>query len=135
VSSHTSGPPTPTYPVFNDDGHSYHGANIMSEQSGLSNGHMNSQAQLVHNYSSGLNVHHSVLPNRFDSPPPILAPIQNDRFVRRSDESHSQSPSHTGSPYIHHPQPLPDYQYHAPIGISSGWKPEGGMRKSVSTVV
>jgi zinc finger protein CreA/MIG len=131
VSSHTSGPPTPTYPVFNDGGH-YHGANIMSEQSGLSNGHISSQGQLVHNYSSGLN---SVLPNRFDSPPPILAPIQNDRFVRRTDEPHSQSPSHTGSPYIHHPQPLPDYQYQTPIGISSQWKSEGGMRKGVGTVV
>ncbi|TFK63461.1 hypothetical protein BDN72DRAFT_847581 [Pluteus cervinus] len=121
VSSHTSGPPTPTYAVFNDEAHNYHSGNMMSEQ----NGHM------VHNYSSAIAVHNSGMSNRFESPPPILAPIQNERIVRRSDDGHAPSPS---SPYIHHPQPLSDYQY--PMGLGpGGWKSEGGMRKGVGTVV
>lgn len=129
VSSHTSGPPTPTYAVFNDDAQAYHhGNNIMSQ----STGHLTSHGQLVHNYPSGMTVQHS---SRFDSPPPVLAPIQSDRVVRRSDDAHSQSPSHSGSPYIHHPQPLPEYQYPSMGMGSTNWKSENSMRKGVDSIV
>ncbi|PPQ84698.1 hypothetical protein CVT24_002673 [Panaeolus cyanescens] len=132
VSSHTSGPPTPTYPVFHDDGH-YHGNGaIIDQQSHMSNGHINSQPQLVHNgYGSNVQSHGG----RFDSPPPILAPIQDDRIMRRVDDRHSQS--HNASPYIHHPQPLPtDYPYHQSMTLGHGaWKQESGMRKGVGATL
>ncbi|KAF8886957.1 hypothetical protein BD779DRAFT_1528922 [Infundibulicybe gibba] len=125
VSSHTSGPPTPTYTVSYDDAHAYHHGNSMIAD------HHN---QLVHpGYSPNMSVQGG---NRFDSPPPILAPIQGDRLLRR-EERHSQPQSHSGSPYLHHPQPLPtDYQYHQSLGLGHGaWKSESGMRKGVGALV
>ncbi|KDR84551.1 hypothetical protein GALMADRAFT_262763 [Galerina marginata CBS 339.88] len=131
VSSHTSGPPTPTYPVFHDDGQTYHhGGGMIADHSGLHNGHINSQSHIIHQgYSS--NVQSA---GRFDSPPPILAPIQDERFIRR-DDRHVQS--HNNSPYIHHPQPLPtEYPYHQSLGLGHGaWKGDGGMRRGVGTAL
>ncbi|KAF8642781.1 hypothetical protein AX16_009414 [Volvariella volvacea WC 439] len=129
VSSHTSGPPTPTtYPGFSDEAHTYqHGGNLISDQ------HISSQGQLVHSY----NVHSSNIP-RFESPPPVLAPIQDERLIRRADERHQGQASSHSSPYIHHPQPLPnDYPYHpASMNLSHGaWKSESGMRKGVNTIM
>ncbi|KAF8166010.1 hypothetical protein B0H34DRAFT_259043 [Crassisporium funariophilum] len=128
VSSHTSGPPTPTYPVFHDEAHSYHhGNNMIADHSGLNNSH---RSHIVHNnYANGVQN-----AGRFDSPPPILAPIQDERLVPR-DERHSQS--HSSSPYIHHPQPLPtEYPYHQNLGLGHGaWKAESGMRKGVGAAL
>jgi zinc finger protein CreA/MIG len=122
VSSHPSGPPTPSY-VYHDDAHAYHHSNgIMADPPSLTNGHISSHGQL---YSPTMTVqnHH-----RFDSPPPTLAPIQDERYIRRGDR-HSGSHSHS---YLHHPQPISnDYQYHHhSIGLGhGGWKPESGLRK------
>lgn len=142
VSSHTSGPPTPTYNVFHDDAHTYHhGSNMIPDQPGLANGHISSQGQLVHpGYSPTISVQSTSLPNSpFDSPPPILAPIQDERVMRRDEQRHSQIQSHhSTSPYIHHPQPLPtEYQYHQSLGLGHGaWKSDSGLRsKGVGALV
>ncbi|KIM38610.1 hypothetical protein M413DRAFT_447606 [Hebeloma cylindrosporum] len=130
VSSHTSGPPTPTYPVFHDDAHYQHNHSMIPDHSGMGNANMNSHSHhlMHHGYSS------NVQNNRFASPPPILAPIQDDRHMRR-DERHSQ-PHNTSSTYIHHPQPLAtDYPYQS-LGLGHGaWKGDSGMRKNVGTAL
>jgi zinc finger protein CreA/MIG len=129
VSSHTSGPPTPSY-VYHEDAHAYHHTNGMVSEPGIGNGHINSHGGLVHHSYSPAVVqsHHG----RFDSPPPTLAPIQDERYIRRED-------SHSSHSYIHHPHSLSsDYQYHhhQPIGLGhGGWKPESGIRKSVASLV
>ena len=125
VSSHTSGPPTPSY-VYHDDAHAYHHA--VSEP-GLGNGHITSHGLVHHSYSPAVvQSHHG----RFESPPPILAPIQDERYIRRED-------GHSGS-YLHHSPALSsEYQYHnhhQPIGLAhGGWKSESGMRKSIASLV
>lgn len=108
VSSHTSGPPTPTYNVYDDPQARYHGNAIIADQ--------NHQLYA----SSG----------RYDSPPPTLAPIQE-----RREDCHPQS--HASSPYIHHPQPLPnDYSHYPPLSIGhTPWKSESGMRKGVGALI
>ncbi|KAF8955000.1 hypothetical protein BDZ97DRAFT_1862005 [Flammula alnicola] len=131
VSSHTSGPPTPTYPVFHDEAHQYnhHSSSLIADHSGMGSAHMGSQSHLIHNGYANMQGG-----GRFESPPPILAPIQDARLIRR-DDRHSQS--HNASPYIHHPQPLPtDYPYHQSLGLGHGaWKGESGMRKGVGTAL
>ena len=101
---------------------------MIPDHSGMGNAHMNSQTHHImhHGYSS------NVQNNRFDSPPPILAPIQDERHIRR-DERHA----HNTSTYIHHPQPLTtDYPYHQSLGLGHGaWKGDSGMRKNVGTAL
>lgn len=135
ASSHTSGPPTPTYAVFHDDAHAYHhGSAMISDQPGLSQGHISPQGHLVHaGYSPTIPVHSGSLSGRF-SPPPVLAPIQDDRQIRREERLHpSQLQSHLPSQYIHHPQPLTSqYQYHNQHSMGMGhgaWKSDGTLRK------
>ena len=134
VSSQTSGPPTPTYPAFHDESRgTYQSNGMMSNHSGMSNGHMSSHSHLVHHTYNSNGVQEN---GRFDSPPPILAPIQDERFVRRDD--HHQQQSHTSTPYIHHPQPLTNEYptYHQPMGLGHGaWKAESGMRKGVGAAL
>jgi zinc finger protein CreA/MIG len=69
--------------------------------------------------------HHIYASNgRFDSPPPTLAPIQE----QRRDECHSSSP------YIH--QQAPDYSHHQYTHLSMGhWKSESGLRKGVGALI
>lgn len=135
VSSHTSGPPTPTYPVFHDDGaHAYHQSNgMMAEHAGMGASHINSQSHMMHNaYSSSGTINNQ---SRFESPPPILAPIQDVRFIRHRDDRHSQS---HGSSYMHQPQPLggESYSYHQSLGLGHGaWKGESGMRKNIGAAL
>lgn len=107
VSSHTSGPPTPTYNVYDDSQARYHSNAIIADH-----GHL---------YPSA---------GRFDSPPPTLAPIQE-----RRDDCHPQS--HASSPYIHHPQPLSnDYPHYPPLSIGHApWKSESGLRKGVGALI
>jgi zinc finger protein CreA/MIG len=88
----------------------------------MAGGHINTQGHLVHpSYSP-------TIPSRFDSPPPVLAPIQDER-VRGSGER-GQANGNGSSPYLHHPQPMGnEYQYHQNLGLSHGaWKAESGMR-------
>jgi len=102
---------------------------MITDHSGMGHTHMNSQSHhiLHHNYPS------HVQNNRFNSPPPTLAPIQDERLIRR-DERHTQP--HNTSPYIHHPQPLSEYPYHQSLGLGHGaWKSESGMRKNVGTAL
>ena len=145
------GPTSPSYPVFHDDAHSYQNGSMIMEhppdQPNLGNGHISSQGTLVHpSYSPTLPLpsHSHSLSSRFDSPPPTLAPIQNERVVR--GESHGRQSSgttqisshHSNSSYMHHPQSLgSEYQYHQPMGLSHGsWKADGPLRnKAVGTLV
>ncbi|KAF8957700.1 hypothetical protein BDZ97DRAFT_1844789 [Flammula alnicola] len=130
MSSHTSGPPTPTYPVSHDEAHqyNYHSSRMIAHHSGMGSAHMGSQSHLIHNGYANMQGR-----GNFKSPP-ILAPIQDARLIRR-DDCHSQS--HNTSPYIHHPQPLlADYPYHQSLGLGHGaWKGESGMRKGVGTAL
>ncbi|KAM6496486.1 hypothetical protein JOM56_009192 [Amanita muscaria] len=140
VSSHTSGPPTPTYPVFHDDGHSYHSSGMLSNEA-HNHSHMGVQNHLLHP-NHVYHQHNGAHPqsssgamglggSRFvDSPPPTLAPIQDERYIRR-DDRHSHS--HTSSPYIHHPQPLAsEYPYHQSLGLTTAaWKSDHAMRKAL----
>ncbi|KAF8964895.1 hypothetical protein BDZ97DRAFT_1813973 [Flammula alnicola] len=130
VSSHTSGPPTPKYPVFHDEAHQYNyrSSRMIADHSGMGSAHMGSQSHLIHNGYANMQGG-----GNFESPP-ILAPIQDARLIRR-DDRHSQS--HNTSPYIHHPQPLlADYPYHQSLGLGHGaWKGESGMRKGVGTAL
>ncbi|PFH50396.1 hypothetical protein AMATHDRAFT_75624 [Amanita thiersii Skay4041] len=154
VSSHTSGPPTPTYPVFHDDGtHSYTGNGMLGGGDQNNNTHMGLSSHLMHSAAAaaaaayhhhapshvqsssapGMTVHAN---GRFvDSPPPTLAPIQDERLIRREDRHSTQS--HAPSPYIHHPQPLPtDYPYHQSLSLGTpAWKTESGLRKGIGALV
>ena len=67
---------------------------------------------------------------RFDSPPPTLAPIQDERLIRRDVERGHGG----GSPHIYQPQPMPEYQYHSGLGHGA-WKTEGGLRKGIGALV
>jgi zinc finger protein CreA/MIG len=169
--SQTHAVPPSSYSLFHEDGN-YHRSGLhvdhaADQGSSLSGGHqINSQGQLVHpQYSpappllsapaASLS---SVAPShgfrgRFDSPPPILAPIQDERAMRgdaRLSSSlglHGHHPHHLHQhspsiipPYMHHPQPLAtDYSYHQTIGLDHGhlaWKVDGGVRsKGVGALV
>ena len=154
VSSHNSGPPTPNYPVFHDDAHSYHhhqhsqhhGNGMMNndhhhhQQQQQQHQHQQQHQQQHHSQShllpqhSGNHYHsngHSA--GRFNSPPPTLAPIQGERLIRRDDSRHSQN--HSTSPYIHS-QPVGDYPYHQGMGLGHGaWKADSGMRKGLGAAL
>ncbi|KAK2463733.1 hypothetical protein APHAL10511_004226 [Amanita phalloides] len=145
VSSHTSGPPTPTYPVFHSDSHhAYHGDGMLGSEG---NGHpsMGVPSHILHSnnmyHHNGPQAHSTsgamgLSGGRFvDSPPPVLAPIQDERFIRRDDRHSAQS--HSSSPYIHHPQPLTtEYSYPQSIGLTTGgWKSENALRKGVGALV
>lgn len=147
VSSHTSGPPTPTYPVFHGDGHAYHADGLLGNE-GTSHPSMGVPSHILHqnnvyhhHHHGGSQTHSSsgamgLGSGRFvDSPPPTLAPIQDERFIRREDRHSTQS--HSSSPYIHHPQPLSsDYPYSQPLGLpTAGWKSENSLRKGVGALV
>ncbi|KAF8179195.1 hypothetical protein BJ912DRAFT_982854 [Pholiota molesta] len=148
VSSHASGPPTPTYPVFHDDGsHTYHQSNNMiADHSAMNNNHhINTQSHMMHNTYSSNGVPTQARFNspprqpRFASPPPILAPIQDVRVIRaRDDLHHHPVHSHNNSAYLHHPQPLASdsYPFHQSIGLGHGaWKGDNGMRKNVGATL
>jgi zinc finger protein CreA/MIG len=90
ASSHTSGPPTPTYNIYDDAQARYHTNPMMPEQ-----GH--------HLYASSA---------RFDSPPPTLAPIQE----RRDDCSSSPYIHH----YPHAAQYPPLSMWKSESGLRKG---------------
>ncbi|KAF8329911.1 hypothetical protein F5887DRAFT_1003430, partial [Amanita rubescens] len=144
VSSHTSGPPTPTYPVFHGDGHAYHADSLMGNEAhshpsmGMPSHILHSNSMYHHNGSQSQSSSGAITLSggRFvDSPPPVLAPIQDERYIRREDRHSTQS--HSSSPYIHHPQPLSsDYPYSQQIGLpTGGWKSENSLRKGLGALV
>jgi len=144
VSSHTSGPPTPTYPVFHGDGHAYHADSLMGNEAhshpsmGMPSHILHSNSMYHHNGSQSQSSSGAITLSggRFvDSPPPVLAPIQDERYIRREDRHPTQS--HSSSPYIHHPQPLSsDYPYSQQIGLpTGGWKSENSLRKGLGALV
>ncbi|KAF9226949.1 hypothetical protein BS17DRAFT_669736, partial [Gyrodon lividus] len=136
--SQASGPSTPNYPGFRDDGHdgtSYQPIEPVPDHSGLANGYMSSQNHLVH-----ATYNHSMMPQqnmpRYDSPPPILAPIQDERVIRGDIRvSHVQlspvssiPPTPLSSSFMH--SSMHSYPYHTPhISLNQGgWKPDGLLR-------
>ncbi len=134
VSSHhsaASGPPTPPYSLSYDDGHSYsHNSHeMLTVHSGIHNGHMGAQSHYLQNGYSSNAVGH--VP-RFASPPPTLAPIQDERYIRRQEPRHLQT--HVSSPYIHQPQPLStEYSYHHMSLGHGAWR--GDVRKGIGATV
>jgi zinc finger protein CreA/MIG len=131
VSSHTShsGPPTPTY-SFSYGDYTHPHSTMVASQPPVHNGQI-SQSHLFQNaYTPNGVIAHSP---RY-SPPLTLAPIQDERYIRRLGiPRHSQSHN---PPYLHHSQPLHAYSpYHHSIGLGHGvWKSEA-MRKGVGAAV
>jgi zinc finger protein CreA/MIG len=126
VSSHTShsGPPTPTY-SFSYGNYTHPPSTMVASQPTVHNGQM-SQSHLFQNaYTPNGIIAHSP---RY-SPPLTLAPIQDERYVRRLGiPRHSQS--HNSS-YLHHVYS----PYHHSMGLGHGiWKTEA-MRKGVGAAV
>ncbi|KAF9443360.1 hypothetical protein P691DRAFT_417191 [Macrolepiota fuliginosa MF-IS2] len=93
VSSHTSGPPTPTYNVYDDSQARYHSNAMIAEQ-----GHLYAPT------------------GRFDSPPPTLAPIQE----RRDD--HSSSPYIHHPQPLTNDYHYPSMSMHTPWKSESGMR-------------
>lgn len=60
---------------------------------------------------------HLILPARYDSPPPILAPIQDERVIRGEHEITPRQDSEAISSYPHH------YAPHAPLPPISSYSP------------
>jgi len=136
--SQASGPPTPSYSAYQDDRHdgtTYHTIESVSDHSGLANGYVSSQSHIIHGGYS-----HSMIPQqslpRYDSPPPILAPIQDERVIRGdirvSHVQHSPVSSIPATPlsssYIH--SSIHSYPYHAPhLSLNqTTWKHDALLR-------
>ncbi|KAL0950453.1 hypothetical protein HGRIS_010402 [Hohenbuehelia grisea] len=132
VSSHTSGPPTPTYAY---DEHAYQHTGLM----GNDGGHHVTGNHLVHGYSPTIPMSAGGI-SRFESPPPVLAPIQGERGISRREDSrsHQHMGSHHNSPYMASQQALPqDYPYHQQhLGLGPGaWKDNGMRVKGVPSLI
>ncbi|KAG2055006.1 hypothetical protein BDR06DRAFT_911880 [Suillus hirtellus] len=136
---------TPNYSAYRDDSHevaSYqNGSGILdpvSDHSNISSSYMNTQNNVVHgSYGHSLMSHHSSIP-RYDSPPPVLAPIQDERVLRgdiRIPQMHHSITPPASLSYIHHSQVPSSYPYHAPhVGLGqSAWKADNVLRARPST--
>ena len=136
--SQASGPPTPNYSAYQDDRHdgaTYHTIESVSDHSGLTNGYVSSQTHIIHG-----SFNHSMIPQqnlpRYDSPPPILAPIQDERVIRGdirvSHVQHSPVSSIPATPlsssYIH--SSIHSYPYHTPhLSLNqTTWKHDALLR-------
>lgn len=119
--SQASGPPTPSYSAYQDDRHdgtTYHTIESVPDHSGLANSYVSSQGMIHGSYNHSMISQHS-LP-RYDSPPPILAPIQDERVIRGDIRlSHVQHspvssipPTPLSSSYMH--SSIHNYPYHTP---------------------
>ncbi|KIK34490.1 hypothetical protein CY34DRAFT_97907 [Suillus luteus UH-Slu-Lm8-n1] len=99
---------------------------------------MNTQNNVVHgSYGHTLMSHHSSIP-RYDSPPPVLAPIQDERVLRgdiRIPQMHHSITPPASLSYMHHSQVQSSYPYHAPhVGLGQGaWKADNALRARPST--
>jgi zinc finger protein CreA/MIG len=133
---------TPNYSAYRDDSHevaSYqNGSGILDPVSDHSSNYMNTQNNVVHgSYSHTLMSHHSSIP-RYDSPPPVLAPIQDERVLRgdiRIPQMHHSITPPASLSYMHHSQVQSSYPYHAPhVGLGQGaWKADNALRARPST--
>ncbi|KIJ10990.1 hypothetical protein PAXINDRAFT_138172 [Paxillus involutus ATCC 200175] len=132
--SQASGPSTPNYSGYRADSHDGTTYEPVPDHSGLTNGYISSQNHLVH-----ASYNHSMMPQqnlpRYDSPPPILAPIQDERVIRgdiRVSHVHSPvssiPPTPLSSSYMQ--SSMHSYPYHAPhLSLNQGgWKPDGLLR-------
>lgn len=117
--SQASGPPTPNYSAYQDDRHdgtTYHTIETVPDHSGLTNGYVSSQSHILHG-----SYNHAMLPQqglpRYDSPPPILAPIQDERVIRGdirvSHVQHSPVSSIPTTPHSYMHSSIHSYPYHA----------------------
>ncbi|KIJ69693.1 hypothetical protein HYDPIDRAFT_50946, partial [Hydnomerulius pinastri MD-312] len=132
---HAVSTPSPDSAHSGHDGTSYQSIEPVPDHSGLTNGYMSSQTHLVHGAYNHPMMTQQTLP-RYDSPPPILAPIQDERVIRGdirvSHVQHSPVPSmpptSLPSSYMH--SSMHSYPYHAPhISLNqAGWKPDGLLR-------
>lgn len=128
--SQASGPPTPNYSAYQDDRHdgaTYHAIDSVPDHSGLTNGYVSSQSHIIHGSYNHTMIPQQSLP-RYDSPPPILAPIQDERVVRGDIRvSHVQQPP-VSSSYIH--PSIHSYPYHAPhLSLNqTPWKHDALLR-------
>ena len=135
VSSSTSaqsGPPTPSYAyTYNTDQYTHPHAMVASQPT-AHNTQIHSSSHLFQdNYTPNGVVTH---PPRY-SPPLTLAPIQDERYIRRLENPrHLQS--YNSAHYLPQPQPVHDYSpYHHPMGLGHGaWKTEA-LRKGLVNVL
>ncbi|EGO02338.1 hypothetical protein SERLA73DRAFT_178226 [Serpula lacrymans var. lacrymans S7.3] len=154
VSSHsqTSGPTTPNYTPYRDDHHDStafqnNGSILepMPDQSGLSGGYFNSHPHIISGtYNQSISMPQQGMNARYDSPPPILAPIQDERVIRgdpRVSHMHHSSVPNLSSPqsnmssYMSHSHIPNSYPYHSPhlsLG-QTNWRSDGGLRVKSST--
>lgn len=133
---------TPSYSTYRDDPHDVapYGSGLLDSVPDHSNNYMNTQNNVVHgSYNNTLMPHHSSIP-RYDSPPPVLAPIQDERVLRgdiRIPQMHHSITPPLGNSlsYIHHSQVQNSYPYHAPhVGLGqSAWKTDSALRARPST--
>ncbi|KAI6098537.1 hypothetical protein F5141DRAFT_1010675 [Pisolithus sp. B1] len=146
--SQASEPSTPSYSAYRSEGtHDTAAASYPSldDHTGMSNGYIPGSSAHIGVQPSFHASHHSMgipqqnLP-RYDSPPPILAPIQNERVVRGDMgrlAPHVQVPSLSTSTSLgasvytmthHHSHAhssIGGYPYHAPpLSVGHGWKTE-----------
>ncbi|KAI6043728.1 hypothetical protein EDC04DRAFT_640526 [Pisolithus marmoratus] len=142
--SQASEPSTPNYSAYRNEGGHDTAATSYPSLDGMSNGYISGSSTHIAIQPSYHTTHHSMgmpqhnLP-RYDSPPPILAPIQDERVVRGDMgrlASHVQASSLSTSTTLgtsaygmtHHPHAhssLGGYSYHAsPLSMGQGWKSE-----------
>ncbi|EGO28072.1 hypothetical protein SERLADRAFT_462535 [Serpula lacrymans var. lacrymans S7.9] len=137
----TGGPPSP------DSAHSNNGSILepMPDQSGLSGGYFNSHPHIISGtYNQSISMPQQGMNARYDSPPPILAPIQDERVIRgdpRVSHMHHSSVPNLSSPqsnmssYMSHSHIPNSYPYHSPhlsLG-QTNWRSDGGLRVKSST--
>lgn len=122
---HASAPHSPNY-TYRDDGHSRNG----SLSYGSTSIDIQGTYQSSNHYGHGGYVSSQSAAPRYDSPPPTLAPIQNERVMRGMQgvslpDMGAISPMHYGS----HGNMGNGYSYH-PSSYNTSWKPEIGIRRS-----
>lgn len=144
--SQASEPSTPSYPTYRNEGsHDTTATSYHSLDDHMSNGYISGSSAHIgvqpsfHTSQHSMGIPQQNLP-RYDSPPPTLAPIQNERIVRGDMgrlAPHVQVPSLSTSTSLgpsayamthHHSHThssIGGYPYHAsPLSMGHGWKSE-----------
>lgn len=130
VSSH---PSTPTYPVYENEYHQHGNSSILTDQHSLSGSHLSQHPNTHPAYSSPVTVQPSnqTPPSRYQSPPPILAPLQGN-----ANSGHTH--------YLHHSQTTSGgfggyrQSHHDRHAINLGheaWKTHGFRSKGIEALV
>jgi zinc finger protein CreA/MIG len=122
VSSHASGgPPTPNYSSYQEESQYHHGSGMIAEQHSMGETHpchINTHIDYTHHHQ----VSYTDPSHRYESPPPVLAPIHDHRRPQ----------------YVPHPQShdYSHYQHHSSMDAHQGsWKSSGIRTKSVSALI